>query len=576
MEEKIYRLWLDNVTPEEKIVLEKTSPEELEDAFSGPLSFGTAGMRGVLGLGLYRMNKYMVRRATKGLADFILESGEEAASRGVVIAYDTRRMSKEFAIESAGVLSAAGIKTYIFDSVRPVPMCSYAVRYEHAYAGIMITASHNPKEYNGYKVYGRDGAQMSPEDTAVVVGYINKVESPFDIPVDTLKCDKSEFKCGNSLSPYVTVIGEDVDEHYYEEIEKLALSKDAVEKYGKELKLVYTPIHGSGAVPVKTILSRLGIKVSVVEEQEKPDTEFSTVSVPNPENKDTLTMGIKLADKIKADVVIGTDPDCDRMGIAVRNEKKEFVALTGNQIGILLLDYVIRRLVDEDALPSNSAIVKSFVSTTLADRIAEKYGVKVFTVPTGFKFIGEKIKEWEKSGEYTYVFGFEESFGSLRGTHARDKDAVVASMLFAELTCYYMSIGKTPYKRLEEIFEEYGYYVERNATVQFKGFDAMDKMSEAMDKLRKKSVSVIGTERVLYTTDYQSGIVYREDGRMDMTDMPSSNTLTYTLPDGQFVCVRPSGTEPKLKLYVLACDKSREGAEQKAEKMMTSANVLIK
>ncbi len=575
MEEKIYRLWLDNVTPEEKSVLEKSSPEELEDAFSGPLSFGTAGMRGVLGLGLYRMNKYMVRRATKGLADFISAAGEDAASRGVVISYDTRRMSKEFALESAGVLSAAGIKTYIFDNVRPVPMCSYAVRYEHAYAGIMITASHNPKEYNGYKVYGEDGAQMSPEDTAAVVSYIDKVESPFDVPVDELKIEK-ELKCGKALSPYVTVIGEDVDEHYYEEIEKLALSKAAVEQYGKDLKLVYTPIHGSGAVPVKTILSRLGIKVSVVAEQEKPDTEFSTVSVPNPENKDALTMGIKLADKIKADVVIGTDPDCDRMGIAVRNEKKEFVALTGNQIGVLLLDYIIRRLVDDEALPSDSAIVKSFVSTTLADRIAEKYGVKVFTVPTGFKFIGEKIKEWERSGEYTYQFGFEESFGSLRGTHARDKDAVVASMLFAEMTCYYMSIGKTPYERLQEIFREYGYYVERNETIKFKGFDAMDKMSDAMDKLRKKSVSLIGSERVLYTTDYQSGIIYREDGRMDMTDMPSSNTVMYTMSDGQFVCVRPSGTEPKLKLYVLACDKSREEAERKAEKMMTSANVLIK
>ncbi len=571
-----YEFWLKNVTSDEKQALEKMSQEEIVDAFSGPLSFGTAGMRGTIGLGLFRMNKYMVRRATKGLAEFILTKGEDAMNRGVVISYDTRRKSKEFALEVAGVLSQSHIKAYIFESTRPVPMCSYAIRYMKAFAGVMITASHNPKEYNGYKVYGEDGAQMSPEDTAVVVSYIDKIENPFSVEVEKFDDIKIEGKFGKVLSQYVSVIGQDVDDSYYQEIEKLALSSDAVKNYGKDLKLVYTPIHGSGAIPVKTILSRLGIKVSVVNEQEKPDTEFSTVSVPNPENKDTLTLGIKLADKIKADVVIGTDPDCDRMGIAVRNENKEFVALTGNQIGILLLDYILSRLDDEHAMPENPAIVKSFVSTTLADEIAQKHGVTTITVPTGFKFIGEKIKEWERNGEHNFVFGFEESFGSLRGTHARDKDAVVASMMFAEMTCYYMSIGKTPYERLIEIFDEFGYYVEKNTTIQFKGFDAMEKMSDAMNELRKKTVSILGGIDVLYTTDYKSGIIYYADGKMGMTDMSKTNTVIYTLTDNQFVCVRPSGTEPKLKFYVLSKAATLEESQSKAEKLMVSASALIK
>ncbi len=571
-----YEFWLKNVTSDEKQALEKMSQEEIVDAFSGPLSFGTAGMRGTIGLGLFRMNKYMVRRATKGLAEFILTKGEDAMNRGVVISYDTRRKSKEFALEVAGVLSQSHIKAYIFESTRPVPMCSYAIRYMKAFAGVMITASHNPKEYNGYKVYGEDGAQMSPEDTAVVVSYIDKIENPFSVEVEKFDDIKIEGKFGKVLSQYVSVIGQDVDDSYYQEIEKLALSSDAVKNYGKDLKLVYTPIHGSGAIPVKTILSRLGIKVSVVNEQEKPDTEFSTVSVPNPENKDTLTLGIKLADKIKADVVIGTDPDCDRMGIAVRNENKEFVALTGNQIGILLLDYILSRLDDEHAMPENPAIVKSFVSTTLADEIAKKHGVTTITVPTGFKFIGEKIKEWERNGEHNFVFGFEESFGSLRGTHARDKDAVVASMMFAEMTCYYMSIGKTPYERLIEIFDEFGYYVEKNTTIQFKGFDAMEKMSDAMNELRKKTVSILGGIDVLYTTDYKSGIIYYADGKMGMTDMSKTNTVIYTLTDNQFVCVRPSGTEPKLKFYVLSKAATLEESQSKAEKLMVSASALIK
>ncbi len=571
---EVYEFWLKNVTQDERVQMEKMTEEEIADAFSGPLAFGTAGMRGTLAMGLFRMNNYMVRRATAGLAEFVKELGEDAMAKGVVISYDTRRFSKEFAIAAAEVLSKQSIKVYIYENVRPVPMCSFGVRYHNATCGIMITASHNPKEYNGYKVYGADGAQMSPEDTAVVVSYIDKIDDPFAIERDVL-ATKIEGLDNVALNDYVTVIGKSVDEAYYAELEKLALSPDAVAEYGKKLKIVYTPIHGSGAVPVSTILSRIGLKVNVVDSQEKPDPDFSTVAVPNPENKDTLTLGIKLADKIKADVVIGTDPDADRMGVAVRDDNEQFVALTGNQIGVLLFDYIAKRLSDSGKLGKRPAMVRSFVSTTLADKIADKYGIKTFVVPTGFKFIGEKIKEWEENGRYEFVFGFEESFGSLRGTHSRDKDAVVATMLFAEMTCYYMTQGKTVYTRLQEIFREYGYYVESIRTIAYKGYDAMRDMARGMDKLRAKHAEVLGGERVEQTSDYQSGITYFFDGRMEMVTMPKSNTMMYTLADGQFVCVRPSGTEPKLKLYVLSKADSREAAAEKADKMMESAQLLL-
>ncbi len=572
---EVYDFWLTRVTSDERTLMEKMTNEEITDAFSGPLSFGTAGMRGTLNMGLFRMNNYMVRRATAGLAAFIKEQGEEAMQKGVVISYDTRRFSKEFALAAAEVLSAKKINVHIFENVRPVPMCSFAVRYFGAACGIMITASHNPKEYNGYKVYGSDGAQMSPEDTAVVVGYIDKIDNPFDIERDTLST-KIEGLDNVKLNDYVTVVGKTVDQEYYDAIEKLALSSEAVAEYGKKIKIVYTPIHGSGAIPVATILNRIGVKINVVSEQEKPDGDFSTVAVPNPENKDTLTLGIKLADKIKADVVIGTDPDADRMGVAVRDEKEQFVSLTGNQIGVLLFDYIATRLKDADKLNNRPAMVRSFVSTTLADKIAAKYGIRSFVVPTGFKFIGEKIKEWEENGRYEFVFGFEESFGSLRGTHARDKDAVVATMLFAEMTCYYMSVGKTVFQRLNEIFAEYGYFVEKNTTIAYKGYDAMKDMARGMDKLRAKHVEVIGGERVEETSDYQSGITYFYDGRMEMINISKSNTMMYVLKDGQFVCVRPSGTEPKLKLYVLAVGTTKEEAVAKADDMMESAQLLLK
>ncbi|MBQ8658877.1 MAG: phospho-sugar mutase, partial [Clostridia bacterium] len=426
-----------------------TDEKEQEYRFGGELEFGTAGMRGVIGYGMNMMNVYTVMRATQGLSEFVKSLGKSAMTRGVVISYDTRRKSEEFAKAAAGVLAANGIKAYLFTDVHPVPMLSYAVRYLKTIAGVMITASHNPKEYNGYKVYGEDGAQMSPEDTEKVVDYINAITDY--LSVEALK--ESEL---------IVPVSDKLDEDYIKELSSLTLSPEAVKKCGADLKLVYTPVHGSGYRPVMAILKKLGINVTVVEEQTKKDTEFSTVKVPNPEFKETLSMGIALANKIDADVVFGTDPDSDRLGVAIKNEEGEFVALSGNQVGILLLDYILTRLAEDGKMPNNAAVVKSFVTTGMAKALCDDYGVALYETPVGFKFIGEKIKQWEADGKHTYVFGFEESCGYLRGTHARDKDAVVASMLCAEMVCYYVSVGKTVYGRLQEIYQKYGYVLDKN------------------------------------------------------------------------------------------------------------------
>ena len=404
--------WIEGVTDAERAELTSIidKPDQIKERFGTELEFGTAGMRGILRLGTAGMNAYTVKRATKGLADYLEASAKDPK---VVIAYDTRRCSREFAAAAAGVLGAKGIKVYLFEDVRPVPICSFAVRYIGANAGIMITASHNPKEYNGYKVYGADGAQMSPEDTAAVVSYI-KQNDYFGIPCTEVPAD---FKEGDKYGT-IEVIGSAVDEQYFRELDKILLSKDIVAERGKDIKLVYTPVHGSGYMPVTTMFTRLGIQANVVAEQIAPDPDFSTVKVPNPENKETLRMGIELGKQIGADVVLGTDPDSDRLGVALRLDNGEFVSLSGNQIGILLMDYIIMRRKELGILPANAAVVKTIVTSTLADRLAEANGVTVFNVLTGFKFIGEKIKEWEASGEYTYIFGFEESYGSLAGTYA--------------------------------------------------------------------------------------------------------------------------------------------------------------
>ncbi len=570
-----YKTWCEKVTAAEKAELSAIADnrEEIEERFAIPLAFGTAGMRGIVGLGTFRMNNYTVARATCGLAKFILSQKTE--KRGVVISYDTRRCSLAFAKKAACVLSAYGIKVYLYENVHPVPLCSYAVRALKAYAGIMITASHNPKEYNGYKVYGEDGAQMSPEDTAVVVRYIEEEGDYFAVKEDKIDFPDIKGMDNVALNENVTVIGKTVDEGYYTAISSLSLSPEAVKKYGPSLKLVYTPIHGSGYVPVTTILQRKGINVTCVAEQTIPDTEFSTVPIPNPENPAALQMGVELGDKIGADVVIGTDPDCDRMGLAVRDNTGKFVLLNGNQIGVLLLDYIITRLKESGSMPKNPAVVKTIVTTTLADRLAKKNGVTVFNVLTGFKFIGEKIKEWEASGEYDYIFGFEESYGSLRGTHARDKDAVVASMLTAEMVCYYVSVGKGLYGRLQEIFAEYGYYKEEVTSIAYKGVTAMDDMAKAMKTLREKTVREIAGEKVVFTADYLKGRGVYACGKEEKLTLPMSDALKFTLSDEQFVCVRPSGTEPKLKIYALCFDSDEESAAKKARNLLESTKSLL-
>ncbi len=547
--------WLAKVSEEQKseLLSVKDDDKEIRERFTLPLAFGTAGMRGTISMGISNMNEYTVARATKGLADYINSLGANEAERGVVISYDTRRMSFEFALTAARVLGANGVKVSLFENVRPVPMCSYAVRQLGCIAGIMITASHNPKEYNGYKVYGEDGAQMSPEATAEVVKFIDATPY-FDIAKESVVTENHhdiEGKDGYRLGDHITVIGKSLDDKYYAEISKLSLSDEAVKKVGKDIKIVYSPIHGSGYVPVTTMLAKMGISVSVVEEQKYPDTEFSTVAMPNPEQPDALKMGIELADKLGSDIVIGTDPDCDRMGVAIRDGKGEFMLLNGNQIGAMLMDYILMRHKEEGTLPANGAVVKTIVTTRLADKIAKSYGVSVYDVLTGFKFIGEKIKEWESSKEHTFMFGYEESYGYLSGTHARDKDAVVASMLFAEMACYYAYKNISLYAKLNELFDKFGYFVETSKSIAFKGLDGMEKMASIMEMFREEDMLVVGGVDMKSKADLKNGTVcYFEDGRIEMSDLPETNVIKYEFGDDEWLCIRPSGTEPKLKVYV--------------------------
>lgn len=548
--------------------------KEINERFSVSLEFGTAGMRGVLGMGTNRMNVYSVIRATRGLASYVSSLGSEAMDSGVVIAYDTRMFSTEFAIACAETLAEYKIRSYIYENVRPVPMCSFAVRELNATAGIMITASHNPKQYNGYKVYGSDGAQMSPEATAGVVEYIEKVESYFDMPKRSGLTPQNILGKDDNTFGYITVIGESLDEKYYTTIEKLRLSPDAVGK-AKNIKIVYTPIHGAGYIPVKTMLTRMGIPVTIVSAQASPDPEFSTVKVPNPEEPSALAQGIKLAEEIGSNLVIGTDPDCDRMGIALKDENGKFVLLNGNQIGVLLMDYVLLRNSQNGTLPSNSAVIKTIVSTLMADAVAKNYGVTLFNVLTGFKFIGEKIKEWETTLKYTYMFGFEESYGSLVGTHARDKDAVVASMLFAEMACFYESQNSTVYQRLQELYKKYGYFLETAHSFSFKGLDGMAQRSAIMERIKACRPKTFGNLKCLYVADYTQSLVFYNDGRQEEIKLPKTNAMYYGLENNAWLCVRPSGTEPKLKIYVASWAQSMSESENINQKIVASAKELF-
>ena len=552
MYKKVYNDWLNSevLSDKEKLELQSISEDqsEIEYRFGKNLEFGTAGMRGIIGMGTNMLNIYTVRQATQGLAEYI----KSAMKKGVVISYDTRRMSIDFAYNAALVLATNNIRVYLFEQVHPVPMLSFAVRELKTIAGIMITASHNPKEYNGYKVYGSDGAQMSPEATKVVVEYIDKIGNPLS---DQILCDEKFDK-------KIIAVGKNLDKKYYKSIRKLALSKNEVKKAGKSLKIVYTPVHGSGYVPVTTILNKIGISPIVVPEQTVLDSEFSTVEVPNPEYKETLYLGIKMADFKDADVVFGTDPDCDRLGVAIRDDKGEFVTLSGNQIGILLLDYILMRKKACGRLNSKSFVVKSFVSTSLANLIADEYNVEIMQVPVGFKFIGEKIKQFDDTGRRKFLFGFEESCGYLRGTHCRDKDAVVASMLFAEMCCYYSCNNVGVYDKLQEIYAKYGYVFDTNVATVYKGLNAMKDMQKVIEKLKGVTINSVGGVEIVSTLDYSTGTKTFSDGSTKQVDVIKNNAIYYELANGGFICLRPSGTEPKLKAYYSLPSKDKQSAEE--------------
>lgn len=546
----------------------KDDEKEIEYRFGAELAFGTAGMRGLIGYGTNKINIYTVRRATQGLAEYIKSLGEKAMKRGVAISYDTRKYSDVFAMESAGVLLYNGIKVYLYSQARPVPMLSFAVRELKAIAGIMITASHNPKEYNGYKVYGEDGAQMAPEATSQVVKYISAIDDYFSVNL-------IDVKSKNCKVPNLEIISSGFEKKYYKMVEKQSLSKKAVKKCGKDLKIVYTPLHGSGYTPVMAVLNRLGLKPIVVEEQVQPDPEFSTVKVPNPENKESLEMGIKLANEKNADVVFGTDPDSDRLGVCIRDNNGEFIGLTGNQTGILLEDYILRRLSECGNLPKNGVVVKSFVSTGLAKSIADNYNVELIDVPVGFKFIGEKIKTYEQNKSKTFLFGFEESCGYLKGTHSRDKDAVVASMLFAEMVCYYNSIGKSIYSVLMAIYEKYGYCIDKTISVMYSGLTAMQDMNNKMQMLTSKKIEKFDVFDVVAVRNYITGKRILADGTEEDLEFSNINCVYYELGNDSFICVRPSGTEPKMKIYYCIKGKDKIHAEKSLEKAMLAFEQVL-
>ncbi len=565
-----YENWLNSnlLTDEEKKELLSIADDEkeIEYRFGKDLEFGTAGMRGLIGMGTNMLNVYTVKRATQALAEFIKDLGKKAMKKGVAISYDTRKMSFEFAYASALVLVSNGIKAHLFPTVHPVPMLSYAVRELKTTAGIMITASHNPKEYNGYKVYGADGAQMSPEATEKVVNYISKIGDPIS----------EKILCNEKLAKRINIISKKLDKKYYNHLKSLCLSLDAVKLEGSHVKLVYTPVHGSGFIPVTTILRKLGINAMVVPEQQNYDQDFSTVNVPNPEYKETLSLAIKMADFKDADVVFGTDPDCDRLGVAIRNDKGEFVALSGNQTGILLLDYVLSRLKKKGKLDKKSFVVKSFVTTSMAKIIADDYGVELMETPVGFKFIGEKIKEYDDLGDRKFLFGFEESCGYLRGTHARDKDAVVASMLFAEMVCYYSYKKVGVYQKLMELYEKYGYVYDASVSTAYSGLNAMREMNAVVDSLKNKKIEQVAGLEVVAVRDYSSLVRRLKNGEKAPINSSKNNAVYFELEGGSFICVRPSGTEPKLKVYYSVKAQNEENALKLFEDLKADFEKILK
>lgn len=569
---EMYQEWLNNPYFDEATKAELGNiagdEKEIEERFYMDLEFGTAGLRGVIGAGTNRMNVYTVRKATQGLANYI--ASVNGQKKGVAIAYDSRRMSPEFADEAALCLNANGIKAYVFESLRPTPELSYAVRKLGCIAGINITASHNPPEYNGYKVYWEDGAQITPPHDKGIMDEVKKVTD-----YATVKTMDKEAAKAEGL--YQT-IGADIDDPYIAELKSLVLHQDSIDAVGKDLKIVYTPLHGTGNIPVRRVLKELGFtNVYVVPEQELPDGEFPTVSYPNPEAAEAFELGLKLGKKVDADLILATDPDADRLGVYVKDAKTgEYHSLTGNMSGCLIGDYVISQRKEKEGLPKDGAFIKSIVSTNMADAIAKYYGIQLVEVLTGFKFIGQKILEFETKGNGTYLFGMEESYGCLTGTYARDKDAVVASMTLCEAAAYYKTKNMTLWDAMIAMYERYGYYKDDVQAITLKGIEGLEKIQKIMNTLRENTPSEIGGYKVVSARDYKKDTIKNmETGEVTATGLPSSNVLYYDLTDDAWMCVRPSGTEPKVKFYYGVKGTSLADADEKSEKLGKEVLAMI-
>ena len=566
-----YKRWLDNADAETVAELKaiENDANEIKERFYKNLEFGTAGLRGIIGAGSNRMNSYVVGQATQGLANQLIKTNPDADEISVAIAYDSRIKSDEFAKVSAAILAANGIKVYLFEELKPVPELSFTVRYKKTTAGIVITASHNPAKYNGYKVYGADGAQLNPELAAIVLDEIGKT----DMFKDVKTCDFDKAVADGKI----VMIGDDVESAYLDCVAAQSINSDLIREKGDSLTFVYTPFHGSGNKPVRKILKRMGFdNVVVVKEQELPDGRFPTVKSPNPENKEGFTIAIEYAKKCGADLIIGTDPDADRVGIIVKNKNGEYNTYTGNQVGAMLTEYILSSLKSRGELADDAYVVKTIVTTNLTKAICDNYGVEMKEVLTGFKFIGEKIKESEETGKGTYIFGFEESYGYLKGTYARDKDAVVATMLIAEMTLWCKENGSSLAEFMDGIYAKYGRYIEYVESVVMEGIDGSEKIAAIMDKLRTDTPTSIGGKKVMAVRDYETSIRTEiKSGTTEEILLPKSNVIYLELEDGNNFIVRPSGTEPKIKLYCLLRGKDSAAAEDLLAKVKDDIKKIV-
>ena len=549
--------------------LENMDEKTKEDAFYTNLEFGTAGMRGLIGAGTNRINIYVVRQATEGLARLIESKGGNEKERGVAIAYDSRHFSPEFAFESAAVLAKHGIKSYVFESLRPTPELSFAVRHLNCFAGIMITASHNPAPFNGYKVYGEDGGQMPPHDADALTTYIRAIENPFAVEVADVEAEKA--------SGLIEVIGEAVDTEYLKEVKDVNINPALIEEFGKDMKIVYTPLHGTGEMLARRALAQAGFdSVQVVEAQATPDPDFSTVKSPNPESQAAFALAEELGRQVGADVLVATDPDADRVGVEVLQKDGSYLNLSGNQIGAIMAKYILEAHKNAGTLPENAALCKSIVSTDLVTKIAESYGATMFNVLTGFKFIAEKIQEFEEKHNHTYMMGFEESFGYLIKPFVRDKDAIQAVLVVAELAAYYRSRGLTLADGIEEIYKEYGYYAEKTISVTLSGVDGAEQIKAIMAKFRNNAPKEWNATAITVVEDFKAQTATAADGTVTNLTTPPSDVLKYTLADGSWIAVRPSGTEPKIKFYIAVVGETNEESQAKIANIEAEINAFVK